>query len=430
MDEDPDLTLAGAAFRQQALRLAGSLAKAAEQLEFDEKTVRSWAKGSSRPSRKSVLTIDNWLRRRLGESYRPGALPSLWYPDWEAQVPERQPQPSPEEQGGRTSEEELAAEAASREGSDVAVQLNSPADQPSRGLRWVLGASLLVVLTAATALVTLRGGGSQSPQTQAGLPCADEVGRLDTGVQNEADAEQWRQRLRSVFDRAGGEATAGCPTGAAYRWHRLVVQEMSRDGVPSGSLVVSPNNVDVYLNRAAWGSYHQLGGREGDAAQIRGGLIDRIVEHTDGHVEIELSTGSVLVAERRDAPYFWIPAAYVPWWRNHPELGLPTGNPLPPGSQDFQHGIATVDPGITGPPVARIVEHPEQELPTLDAIRGRILRQPDSTAWFVDVEGRRLWIPDGATWSCLGGEQRRLSRDLPGYAIATLPLAGQARCPA
>jgi hypothetical protein len=80
-------------------------------------------------------------------------------------------------------------------------------------------------------------------------------------------------------------------------------------------------------------------------------------------------------------------------------------------------------------PVFTPVERPQDELPTLDTMRGRILRQPDATAWFVSAEGKRRWIADGDTWNCLGGDAKRVSRDLAGYAIASLKFDGQATCP-
>ncbi len=284
-----------------------------------------------------------------------------------------------------------------------------------------------VVLVVVVGLLVVRGSRERAEQPVA-RTCDAEIGVLDDALQKEPGAERLTQRLRSAFEDAGGEPTVGCAAGRAYRWQSLVAQEVLLAGLPNGALLASPNGVDVHLNRGAWGSYHQLGGKDGDAAQTTGGLVVGIVEYGDGHVEIELSTGTVLVAERADAPYFWIPAAYVPWWRNHPELGLPTGNPMPSTQQDFQHGVATVRFGSGGDPVARLVERPEGELPTLESIRGRLLRQADATAWLIDAEGRRQWIPDGDTWNCLGGAERRLGRDLPGYAIATLPYAGQARC--
>jgi hypothetical protein len=195
--------------------------------------------------------------------------------------------------------------------------------------------------------------------------------------------------------------------------------------------LASPNGVDLYLNNAAWGAYHQLGGKTGDAAQSTAGLPVRSLPYADGHVEIELSAGVVLVAEKVDAPYFWIPAVFVSWWRDHQaQVGLPTGNPLPTFRQDFQKGFVSVNPPQLAVPVLTAVDNPQRELPALDTIRGHILREPDGTAWFISATGQRLWIADGPTWDCLGGDSKRISQDLPGYAVASLPFGGQAQCAA
>jgi hypothetical protein len=63
------------------------------------------------------------------------------------------------------------------------------------------------------------------------------------------------------------------------------------------------------------------------------------------------------------------------------------------------------------------------------AVEERIVRQSSGTAWWVDADGRRHWIPDGETWQCLGGDAVVVADDLPGFTVATLPLAEQATCP-
>ena len=80
-------------------------------------------------------------------------------------------------------------------------------------------------------------------------------------------------------------------------------------------------------------------------------------------------------------------------------------------------------------PLITLVRDPERALPALASIRGRILRQPDDTAWLVSPAGSRLWIPDADTWTCLTRENTPVLQDLRGYAVATLPFAGQAHCP-
>ncbi|MDQ3576191.1 MAG: hypothetical protein M3443_01005 [Actinomycetota bacterium] len=259
--------------------------------------------------------------------------------------------------------------------------------------------------------------------------CDVGVGALDRQLSAEPDARQLTGRLVSTYRSAGEAQPLGCPAAPARRWQSIVLQELERDGRQAGALLISPNDVDLYLNNAAWGSYHQVGGKKGDTAQTTAGLPMRVVPYADGHVEIEFSRGIVLVAEAADAPYFWIPAVFVSWWRDHQaSTGLPTGNPLPTFRQDFQRGYVTVNPPQVAVPVLTVVDKPQEELPTLDTIRERILRQPDGTSWFITAEGKRQWIPDLEVWDCLGGDSKRVSRDLPGYAVASLPYGGQAEC--
>ena len=311
----------------------------------------------------------------------------------------------------------------------------APDPSPRRRLTALFGVGMIVALLATASILLLHRDPSAKPgapaegATPAKTHCDRRIGDLDPAVAREPDAKSWAQQLVVTFRTEGG-ARLGCAAGPAYRWKSLVVQDVVRGHTPNGSLVISPNGVDLWMNRSQFTSYHQIAGRSGDAAQTVGGLPKRIVTAGNGHVEIELTEGTVLVAERRDAPYFWIPGAFVPWWRDHPELGIPVQNPLPSLRQDFQHGYAQIRPGLTEPEF-----HPLADagalLPAHSA--GHILRQPDGTAWFV-VKRRgalvREWIPDGETWNCLGGDAVALRPDIDGDVVVALLYAGHAHCPA
>lgn len=149
MSEDPELAFAAKAFREQALRVAESLANAAGDLGFDEKTVRSWAKGTSRPTRKSVRTIENWLCRKLGENYQPGALARLWYPNWDAPVPKGPPPAPPDE-------------TEAHEG----PQVRSGRSHRSLTPLWVAGTAVMVIAIGVTAII-IRGSDRGRPDDPA-----------------------------------------------------------------------------------------------------------------------------------------------------------------------------------------------------------------------------------------------------------------------
>lgn len=292
--------------------------------------------------------------------------------------------------------------------------------------------TLVVLLGAGAIVVELSAGESApAPLTVASTVqthCSGTVGELGAALPGDPPVRDAAARLRRTYRRAGG-ARLGCPAGPAYRWGSLAVQDLLAHGTSNGSLVVSPNGVDLWMNQAAFTSYHQIGGRSGDVAQLVGGLPVKMVKAADGQAEIRLSTGTILVAEAPDAPYFWILGTYVPWWRAHPEFGLPAGNPLPNFHQDFQHGYAMIRPGDIDPeftavtdPAARLPAHPE----------GHVLRQPDGTAWHVErVKGRlvRHWVPDGGTWVCLDGDHTVIRLDVDGPVASALPYAGHAHCP-
>ncbi len=308
-----------------------------------------------------------------------------------------------------------------------------PTRQSAGRLGAFVGVGLIVLLAATVGILLLdRDAATKTEPEVAGATakthCDRSIGDLDAGLVAEPVAKSVARELTVTFGKAGG-SKLGCAAGGAYRWKSLIVQDLVRAHAPDGSLVISPNGVDLWMNQAQYTSYHQIGGRSGDVAQTVGGLPERIVTAPDGHVEIQLSAGTVLVAARRDAPYFWIEGAYVAWWRHHPELGIPVENPLPSLRQDVQHGYAEIRPGANEPefhPVA----NPVALLPRHSA--GHILRQPDGTAWLVVKQRGRLvrrWIPDGETWNCVGGDAVAVHPDTAGSVVVALPYAGYARCP-
>ena len=319
-----------------------------------------------------------------------------------------------------------------------ALTAPSPADQPSRPSRIrslaLVGVGVMAVAVAVGVVLLNRDATSNSGTpaggaTPAKTDCDRRIGDLDTAVAAEPAAQSLAHQLMVTFRQEGG-VRLGCAAGPAYRWKALVVQDLVRRGTSNGSLVLSPNGVHLRMNRSQYASYHQIGGRSGDVAQIVGGLPERIATTADGHVEIQLSAGTVLVAEQRDAPYFWIAGAYVEWWRQHPELGIPVQNPMPSLRQEFQHGYAQIRPGATEPEFHPVAD-PAALLPPNAA--GHILRQPDGTAWLIVKQRGRLvrrWIPDGETWNCIGGDAVAVHPDTDGSVVAALGYAGHAHCPA
>jgi hypothetical protein len=253
------------------------------------------------------------------------------------------------------------------------------------------------------------------------------IGALDAAVAAEPDAARQAATLQAVYERAGGSDRLGCGLAPAHRWNGLLVQEYEGEPDLPGAIVVTAADTGVLLDPAQWGSYRRVGAADGTQAVRLGGAPQRVVQRPDGGVEVELSHGVVMVAESPDAPYFWIYPDYVPWWRDHPELGLPAGNPLPSLTQDFQHGFAQAR-ALGAEPEVVVVADPAAELPPAGERREHILHQADGTAWWIDASDRRHWIATARVWDCLGGAEVAYGEDVPGAAIATLPLAHHATC--
>ncbi len=138
---------------------------------------------------------------------------------------------------------------------------------------------------------------------------------------------------------------------------------------------------------------------------------------------------------------FWLPAQVLDLWNAHGgaggDLGYPTSNPhfVGGGLQlHFEGGYMEADAAdfpalLLGADVddAVVVTDRDEPLDDVD-VTGHIVRQTTGTAWWVDRRGTRHWIATGDSWNCLGGDEAVAADNVPGWAVATLPLGEQARC--
>lgn len=255
------------------------------------------------------------------------------------------------------------------------------------------------------------------------------IGELDVNLRDEPQADSWSHAMRAAARRAGSSGeSVGCGARPGIRRDGLIVQEVTLSGEPNGALVAVADDPRRawWFNRALWGSYREVQQYEALISPEQG-VPEKVQDH-DAHVEVRLSSGALLVAEARHAPFFWIPAPHVQWWRKHPEVGLPTSHPHEDAPrQDVEHGYVTVSGGSRNPVFHRNPE-PAKSLPPARARRRRILRQADGTAWWITAADERRWIPDGGTYECLGGDAVLAADGVPGAAIATLRLAEWATC--
>jgi hypothetical protein len=244
------------------------------------------------------------------------------------------------------------------------------------------------------------------------------------------------------------EAPGACAGGVAETFGEAQVQPLDdARGRPDGVVLVGPDRPPVRLTRTMWASYREIAGRATpENAATYGGYpvsVTRAVETgVPVAVTIALDQGGVIVGRREDTQMFWLPRQVLPLWTAHGgasgDLGMPTSNPYPVGERlqlDFEHGYMTAEAGdisavLLGAPVDDAVVVPDPSAPLRGtAVAGHIVRQATGVAWFVDDDGRRHWIATGGTWDCLGGDAAVAADDLPGWAVATLPLGAPARCP-
>jgi hypothetical protein len=312
-----------------------------------------------------------------------------------------------------------------------ASQVTAPVSGGWKGpgaVRWLAVALglLTVGIGAVVLLVTTRSEGDPPARDASGGNGCTAAGELDAELAALPDAPKVAASIREAMEDV--DRPTACGAGPAERWEQLAVQTF--DESPSDDSVVAVTRLDdlstVVMSAAMYGQYRRLGSADGSVAQDVGGQPVDLARNDDGSVELTLSEGVLMVSQTWESPGFWIPAPFVDWYRAHPEVGLPAGNPLPDLTQDFVNGRVRVEEGVG--PVADLVEDPGAELRTGPPIGGRILRQADSTAWWVDDAEVRHWIPDGRVWECLGGEAGRWPADVSGYAVASLALGDHAAC--
>ncbi len=159
------------------------------------------------------------------------------------------------------------------QGDGVAVDAVVPEAEEQRARRRK-AVVLIPVALAVGVLITLLviGNHAERATIYPGISDCITVGTLKADLAKEPGTDQLHKRLAAVYERTN-DKMIGCASRPAYRWQSLVVQEMMRDRLPNGAIIISPNGADLYFNRAAWGSYHQLGGKTGNMAQTTGGVL-------------------------------------------------------------------------------------------------------------------------------------------------------------
>jgi hypothetical protein len=235
----------------------------------------------------------------------------------------------------------------------------------------------------------------------------------------------------------------GGPTQPFVRGQtRPVVDE---DGEALGTYVTAPDGRSVYLTDTMWKSYSDIAGGTALESPASGGYPVGVDFYSDpAAVAIRLDNGGLLIGPRVDTQLFWIPAQGVARWTDtgglRGDLGFPASN-VKVGTTDavleFEKGEMRVTADRIGPisdgqpaPIDLVVPADRTGGLDLAAVRRHIIRQWGGTAWWVDANGMRHWIPDHATWTCLGGDGAVApgAHDVHGWTVWMLPLGPPARC--
>ena len=218
-------------------------------------------------------------------------------------------------------------------------------------------------------------------------------------------------------------------------------------GAGDGVVVVAPSGEAIRLNDAMWTSYREVAGRVSPENAVTYGGYPVAVEHTSDPeaVVVRLDRGGYLVGHRDDTQMFWLPTQVLDLYEAHGgldgELGFPMTNPYAVGEElrlDFEHGymeapLDDIAALLRGEPVDTAVVVPDPgevaRAETAAPVRDRIVRQATGTAWWIDGDGTRHWIPDGGTWQCLGGDAVVAESNARGWTVAAHPLGDPAVCP-
>jgi len=216
-------------------------------------------------------------------------------------------------------------------------------------------------------------------------------------------------------------------------------------GHRTGAVLMAPNGFPLRLNDSQYASLRNLFGNDDISTGVAIEGLPLRIERRASYVEIPLSNGGSMFGESEVGPYFVVPAFAGAFGRYQAEggptgrLGLPTSIPFVPVVTtpwhevgrwilEFEFGYMAL--AGDGRIQVDFVEDPGLLWHSLPRPSGSIVAQPGGQSWYIDHNRRRHWIPDGATYECLGGRSNAPSelQNLPGYAVWSFELAPVATC--
>lgn len=232
----------------------------------------------------------------------------------------------------------------------------------------------------------------------------------------------------------------------------VILHVKTNAGADDGALIAGPTQPALRLTDAQLTSYREIAGRSQPTNSVTyGGYPTSLTTSVEPPMwTLELEAGGLVVGTRPDTQGFWIPQQAMATWQASGgvdgPLGKPTSNTHFDGGRlvlEFERGYLEAALGRSSPdepqtwlPISpgtiRLVEVPDPgaALEPHGDLNGRVLRQAGGQSWFVGSDGQRHWIGTIQAWGCAEADKRQIQADIPGYAVATLPMGPPVRCDA
>ncbi len=286
---------------------------------------------------------------------------------------------------------------------------------------------------------------SEATTTSAYDPDADAAGCAALGLTVMGDPGEGPQPVQDLAERFTAMAAEEPPgtqlvcgdVMAPWR-DDMVVQELERDGRDDGVLLAAiDGSQPVFrLSEVEWTSYRDF--RNEANHNFLGPPTERI--EIDGKPVLKTTRGGV-VFERPDtwgnglvggAWDYWVDSGGPDGTMGLP-MGRPTGTIGQGAHQDFAKGRLHLD-GVTSSleaeaaPADAFRWSPQTPTDEVEELKGNVV-SITGTAYIIDREGTRHWLPSKRTWGCAMDEFDATEFAPEGWLIATFPIGEPYACP-
>lgn len=224
----------------------------------------------------------------------------------------------------------------------------------------------------------------------------------------------------------------GCPKHVMHEWQDFWVQETLSTNTVSAGVIVAHDDMEqaLWIEDSLWVGYKRQ--MSGEMYNIEG--VPTKFEMYGQYPRLVLASGAELISLQEGGSAKYIPSNILSEWGGiDGPLGVPfTDIHYSQGylRLEFAYGhmIMESDDNI----IVRIAS--EEEIETereaiADVELPGIARTFDGTAWYVDTDGIRHWIPDVDEWFCAGGDDAVVIADTPAWALTDyFPIGEVAKC--